>query len=185
MGAATAGARNSRVSWVWRWLVFAGGIAAWEAFTRWKQSPFFPPPSAIVTRMHQLWFSPPAAHLFLTRDPAGNVLPSVGRILAGMVIATALGAPIGVAVGRSAAVRGYLDPFRISRGPFLLLPWPLSSLSSSSLEPRWNSPRSSSGRSGHCFSTPRTALLLMVFAGLVGTSNGLGYELTNASSFAT
>ena len=60
--------------------------------------------------MYHLWFSGPAAHLFLTPDAIGNILPSLGRVLAGLAIATAIGLPLGIALGRSPAVTGYLNP---------------------------------------------------------------------------
>jgi len=60
--------------------------------------------------MHQTWFSGPATHLFLTSDAVGNILPSLGRILGGLAIATAIAVPTGIALGRSAAVTDYLDP---------------------------------------------------------------------------
>ncbi len=108
-----------------RWLVLAAGVAAWEAWSRWKQSPFFPPPTTIVARMHHLWFSGPASHLFLTADAVSNILPSLGRILAGMAISTAIGVPAGVAIGRSATVSAYLEPlFHFARAipPVTLAP---------------------------------------------------------------
>ena len=85
-------------------------MAVWEFWARLQASPFFPPPSAILAKMHQLWFSGPATHLFLTPDATGNILPSLGRILAGLAIAIVTGGALGIALGRSAAVAGYLDP---------------------------------------------------------------------------
>jgi ABC-type nitrate/sulfonate/bicarbonate transport system permease component len=96
--------------WVSRLAVLAAGVAAWQGWTAAAGSSFFPEPSAIVTRMHRLWFSGPAAHLFLTSDAAGNILPSLGRIAAGLAIATAIGFPLGIALGRSPAVTAYLSP---------------------------------------------------------------------------
>ena len=61
--------------------------------------------------MYHLWFSGPAAHLFLTRDAIGNILPSLGRVLAGLAIAAAGGRCR--SGWPSAAPRprpGYLDP---------------------------------------------------------------------------
>jgi ABC-type nitrate/sulfonate/bicarbonate transport system permease component len=214
--------------WIWRWLVLAGAVAVWEACTRWKQSPFFPPPSAILARMRGLWFSGPAAHVFLTSDAVGNVLPSVGRILAGMVIATALAVPIGIAVGRSAAAKGFLDPllhFARAIPPVALAPvfivvfklgtemelativfgtiWPLllnTADGARSIDPlQAETVRAFNLTAGQrliwliipgalpkIFAGLRLSLslavLLMVFSELIGTSNGIGYELTNASS---
>src|SRR4029077_7972999 len=58
----------------------------------------------------RLWFSGPAAHLFLTSDAIGNLLPSLGRVLAGLAIAAVVGGAVGLAIGRSAALYSYLDP---------------------------------------------------------------------------
>src|SRR5581483_10362577 len=70
----------------------------------------FPPPSTIASAMHRQWFSGPATHLFLTPDATGNILPSLGRILAGLAIAIVTGGALGIALGRSAAAAGFLDP---------------------------------------------------------------------------
>jgi ABC-type nitrate/sulfonate/bicarbonate transport system permease component len=96
--------------WLGRWLVLAAGILAWQAWADWRHSAFFPPPSAIGAQMYHLWFSGPASHLSLTSSAIGNILPSLGRIAVGLGIAVAVGAPLGIAIGRSAAVSGYLDP---------------------------------------------------------------------------
>jgi ABC-type nitrate/sulfonate/bicarbonate transport system permease component len=92
-----------------RWLVLAAGTGAWQAWASWRQSPFFPPPSAIVARMYQLWFSGPASHLLLTAQATGNILPSLGRVVGGLAIAVAAGGTLGIALGRSTALSGYLD----------------------------------------------------------------------------
>jgi ABC-type nitrate/sulfonate/bicarbonate transport system permease component len=102
--------RVTRWRWWYRWAVLAGAVAIWELSARLRSSPFFPPPSTIVAKMHQLWFSGPASHLFLTPDATGNILPSLGRVLAGLAIAIVAGGALGIALGRSAAVAGYLDP---------------------------------------------------------------------------
>ena len=81
-------------------------MVLWEVWARQQDSSFFPPPSAIAARMYDQWFSGPASHLFLTHDAIGNVLPSLGRIAAGLAIAAVVGGVAGVAIGRSvAAVR--------------------------------------------------------------------------------
>jgi ABC-type nitrate/sulfonate/bicarbonate transport system permease component len=97
-------------NWLWRWLVLAAGLGAWQLWADGRRSPFFPPPSAIAARMYHLWFSGPAAHLLLTSSATANVVPSLERTVGGLVIAVAVGAPLGIAIGRSAALSGYLDP---------------------------------------------------------------------------
>jgi ABC-type nitrate/sulfonate/bicarbonate transport system permease component len=93
-----------------RWLVLAAGCSAWQTWATWHRSPFFPPPSAIVARMYDLWFSGPATHLLLTRSATSNILPSLGRVCGGLAIAIAVGVPLGIALGRSAAASAYLEP---------------------------------------------------------------------------
>jgi len=93
-----------------RWLVLAAGCAAWQAWATWRNSPFFPPLSAIVMRMYHQWFSGPPAHLLLTRGAMENVLPSLGRVVAGLAIAVIVGLPLGIAIGRWQALSAYLEP---------------------------------------------------------------------------
>jgi ABC-type nitrate/sulfonate/bicarbonate transport system permease component len=90
--------------------VAAAAVALWEFVTRRAADPFFPPPSRIVERMHALWFSGPAADLWLTPDARQNLLPSLGRMLTGLAIAAAIGVVVGTAVGRAPLLRDLLDP---------------------------------------------------------------------------
>jgi ABC-type nitrate/sulfonate/bicarbonate transport system permease component len=99
-----------------RWLVLAVGVAAWELGTRAAQSPDFPPPSKILARAHELWFSGPAADLFLTSAAVDNVLPSLARMAVGLGVSTVVGVVFGIALGRSERVFAYLDPlFQFAR----------------------------------------------------------------------
>jgi ABC-type nitrate/sulfonate/bicarbonate transport system permease component len=211
-----------------RWLVLAAAVAVWEAFSRWKQNPFFPPPTTVLARMYHLWFSGPAAHLFLTSDAVGNILPSLGRILAGLAISTAIGVPVGVAIGRSATASAYLEPiFHFARAipPVTLAPvfivlfklgtqmelativfgtiWPIllnTADGARSVDPL----QIETARAFRLTPVQRfvwiivpaalpkifaglrlslaLSLILMVFSELVGSNNGIGYELNNASS---
>jgi ABC-type nitrate/sulfonate/bicarbonate transport system permease component len=99
-----------KATWLGRWLVLAAGAFAWQAWAGWRRSAFFPPPSAILADMYHSWFSGPARHLYLTHTAIDNVLPSLGRIGISLGIAVAVGAPLGIAIGRSPAVSGYLEP---------------------------------------------------------------------------
>jgi len=38
--------RPARLGWLWRWVVLAVGVGAWQLWASGKHSPFFPPPSA-------------------------------------------------------------------------------------------------------------------------------------------
>ena len=98
------------LAWLGRWVVLACGVALWQLWTSQSHSAFFPEPSAIVARMYDLWFSGPVSHLFLTSDAIGNLLPSLGRVLAGLAIATAIAVPLGIALGRSPVATDYLSP---------------------------------------------------------------------------
>ncbi|GII83070.1 nitrate ABC transporter permease [Sphaerisporangium siamense] len=91
------------------WLVPIA-LAAWEAGTRLAASDYFPPPSLILVRARELWFSGPAGRLFLTDEAVGDFLPSLGRMFGGWAVACVLGVGLGVAIGRSRALAGYVDP---------------------------------------------------------------------------
>jgi ABC-type nitrate/sulfonate/bicarbonate transport system permease component len=134
--------------WLWHAAVLAAGAAGWQLWASAARSSFFPPPSAIAVRMHRLWFSGPAAHLFLTPDATGNILPSLGRVLAGLAVATAVGLPLGIALGRSPAATSYLNPLlQFARALPVVTLRPSSSCCSRSAR-RWRSPRLRSARSG-------------------------------------
>ena len=217
-----------RLRWTQRWIVLIAGIAGWQLWTASAQSSFFPEPSAIVNRMYHLWFSGPATHVFLTADATGNILPSLGRIFAGLAIATAVGVPLGIGLGRSPAVTAYLNPLLqfaralpvVTMAPVFIVLfklgtqmevatiafgtiWPIllntidgaASVDPVQLETarafrmtRWQ-------RLAHLI-VPATlpkafagfrlslslSLILMVFAELVGSTNGIGYEMSNATN---
>jgi ABC-type nitrate/sulfonate/bicarbonate transport system permease component len=211
-----------------RWVVLAACVAAWQLWTSAAHSSFFPTPSAIVDRMYQLWFSGPAAHLFLTADATGNILPSLGRVFAGLAIAAAIGVPLGIALGRSPAVTAYLNPLLqfaralpvVTMAPvFIVLfkigtqmevativfgtVWPilLNTIDgAASVDPVQLETARAFKMSGperlvwvivpaalpKAFAGFRLSLslslILMVFAELVGSSDGIGYEMSNATN---
>jgi ABC-type nitrate/sulfonate/bicarbonate transport system permease component len=217
-----------RLNWIWRWVVLVVGVAAWQLWASGHHSPFFPPPSAIVARMYHLWFSGPASHVFLTHDATGNILPSLGRTLAGLAIATVIGVPLGIAIGRSRAISGYLEPLLqfgravpvVTMAPVFLALfkigtqmevatiafgtiWPilLNTIDgASSVDPvqaeTARAFRLSRGQRLTRLIIPSAmpkiftgfrlslslALILMVFSELVGSSNGIGYEMLNAQN---
>lgn len=99
-----------RLGWTRQPLTAAAAVALWQAWAERRHSAFFPPPSAIAAEMRRQWFSGPASHLFLTADAAGNLLPSLGRMLAGLALAAAVAVPLGIALGRSRPAAALLSP---------------------------------------------------------------------------
>ncbi|MEV1026036.1 ABC transporter permease [Streptomyces sp. NPDC050264] len=93
-----------------RWPVLAVAAGAWEVAARTHGSVFFPPPSRIVRHMYDLWFSGPASHLFLTDAAFDTIGPSLGRMLAGFMLAAVAGIALGVAIGRSRRAYALCDP---------------------------------------------------------------------------
>jgi ABC-type nitrate/sulfonate/bicarbonate transport system permease component len=76
-------------------------VVGWELATRGEQRPFFPSPQAIWTAMRRQW---------VAGEATGDLLPSVGRLLAGWAAAAALGIVLGVALGRSARLARFVEP---------------------------------------------------------------------------
>jgi ABC-type nitrate/sulfonate/bicarbonate transport system permease component len=93
-----------------RLVVIAAVVAAWQLGTQAADSPFFLPPSQIVPAMYHQWFSGPASHLWLTPDATANLLPSIGRMLAGWAIAAVAGIALGVAIGRLPLLADLTEP---------------------------------------------------------------------------
>jgi NitT/TauT family transport system ATP-binding protein len=214
--------------WTRQWIILAIAVWLWQLWASGKNSPFFPPPSAILSRMHQQWFSGPAAHLFFTADATGNILPSVARILMGLAISAVIAIPLGLALGRSPVVTGFLDPLLqfaraipvvVAAPVFIALfqfgtqievativagtLWPLllntidgaRTVDALHLETATAFRMSSVQRVTKVIipsALPKIftglrlslslSLILMVFAELVGSSNGIGYEMNNASN---
>jgi ABC-type nitrate/sulfonate/bicarbonate transport system permease component len=211
-----------------RWVVLVVGVLLWQLWASSAHSPFFPPPSTILDRMYHLWFSGPASHVFFTPNATGNLLPSIWRTLAGLAIATVIGVPLGIAIGRSRAVSEYLEPLLqfgralpvVTLAPvFLVLfkignqmevatiafgtVWPIllntidgaSSVDPVQLETADALRLSRTERLTQVIipsALPKIftgfrlslslALILMVFSELVGSSNGIGYEMLNAQN---
>ena len=217
-----------RMGWVWRWVVLVAGIGGWQLWASRAQSSFFPPPSAIVARMYHVWFSGPAAHVFLTSDATGNILPSLGRVLASLAIATAIAVPAGITLGRSPVITAYLSPLLqfaralpvVTMAPVFIVLfklgtqmeiativfgtiWPIllntidgaASVDPVQLETARAFRMSAWERLVRVIipaALPKTfagfrlslslSLILMVFSELVGSSDGIGYEMSNASN---
>jgi ABC-type nitrate/sulfonate/bicarbonate transport system permease component len=216
------------LAWLGRWIVLACGVALWQLWTSQSHSAFFPEPSAIAARMYDLWFSGPVSHLFLTSDATGNLLPSLGRVLAGLAIATVIAVPLGIALGRSPVATDYLSPLLqfartlpvVTMAPvFIVLfkigtpmevativfgtVWPIllntidgaASVDAVQLETARAFRLSRWQRLSRLIvpaATPKIltgfrlslslALILMIFSEFVGSSDGIGYEMVNASN---
>ena len=93
-----------------RLVVLAAAAGGWQLATGPGANPYFLPPSAIVSFMYRQWFDGPASHLWLTPDATGNLLPSVGRMLAGLAIASLAGIAAGVAIGRIRLLADLAEP---------------------------------------------------------------------------
>ncbi|WP_373696221.1 ABC transporter permease [Actinomycetospora flava] len=117
-GVGVTGARSPLV----RWGVFALALVVWELAARAAGSAFFPPPSAIAAAGWALWFSGPAV---LTEGAWADVLPSVGRVLAGWAVSGVIGIAVGLLLGRSRRATEYLAPllaFARALPPPVLIP---------------------------------------------------------------
>jgi ABC-type nitrate/sulfonate/bicarbonate transport system permease component len=215
----------SRLKWTRQWIVLAVAVWLWQLWASSRKNPFFPPPSMIFSHMHQIWFSGPASHLFLTSDATGNVLPSLYRIALGLAISTVVGVPLGIALGRSQMVTAILNPLLefsrsipvVTAGPvfFALFPlgnpmevativagtiWPLllnTIDGASTVDPvQMETARAFRFSGWHRLirviipaSLPKIltgfrlslslSLILMVFSELVGSKNGIGYEMNS------
>ncbi|WP_436759443.1 ABC transporter permease [Streptosporangium sp. V21-05] len=85
-------------------------VALWELFTRYLEMLSFPPPSQIAASAYTLWLTGPAERLWLTDAALENIPASVGRLLAGWVLAGVAGIALGVALGRSPLLFRLVDP---------------------------------------------------------------------------
>jgi ABC-type nitrate/sulfonate/bicarbonate transport system permease component len=100
-------------------------LVAWELGTRVSEMIYFPPPTLIMSRMYEMWFSGPVSRGFLTAEAAEDLLPSLTRLGTGWVLAATAGVIIGVAVGRLEILSALLEPvlhFARSIPPSALLP---------------------------------------------------------------
>jgi len=93
-----------------RLVLLAAAIGGWQLATGPGANPYFLPPSAIVSFMYRQWFDGPASHLWLTPDATANLLPSTGRMLAGLAIASLAGIAAGVAIGRIRLLADLAEP---------------------------------------------------------------------------
>lgn len=117
--------RQRKWTFAQRWGTFLGFALVWQLIAVLAKSPFFSSPTDILGAMRKLWLSGPASHLFLTQSVATDVLPSIGKVLGGWLLATVIGVVLGVAVGLSRTASDYTGTvfgFIRAMPPVMLLP---------------------------------------------------------------
>ena len=85
-------------------------LLGWQLVANASPSPFFPPPVSIVQRARETWLASDPARLWLSEAAVADLLPSLGRLLAGFVLAVALGVLGGVALGLLPRTVPYVAP---------------------------------------------------------------------------
>jgi ABC-type nitrate/sulfonate/bicarbonate transport system permease component len=99
-------------------------IGLWQYLAMRGGSIFFPPPSEIVIRAVELWLSGLPSSLFLGEGVFQDIIPSLGRLLAGWSLAVIVGIALGTVIGRSRRFSELLDPslqfLRAIPGPALV-----------------------------------------------------------------
>ena len=93
-----------------RWMVFIGLVTCWQLVTSVVDHPYFPTPLEILSAAHQMWFSGNAGTLFLSQGALDSLVPSVGRLLGGWLVAVAVGVVLGTALGLSRTLVDYTGP---------------------------------------------------------------------------
>jgi ABC-type nitrate/sulfonate/bicarbonate transport system permease component len=91
------------------WAFVIGLVALWQLVAMSVHNAFFPPPTTIARQAATLWFTGPASHLFLTDAVYQDILPSLGRILGGWLIAVLVGVAAGTALGRAGTGMDYVS----------------------------------------------------------------------------
>lgn len=85
-------------------------LVLWQWAAATSDSLFFPPPTEILGRARELWFSGPLARAFLTDAFWTDMVPSVVRALSGWLLGALIGIVIGLIAGQWVRAAGYLDP---------------------------------------------------------------------------
>lgn len=106
------------------WVAAALLILMWQLWTASAQSAYFPTPLDIFGDVYDRWFSAGFSHGFLTDAFYTDILPSIGRLLLGLLIAWIAGITLGVLLGRIPVVAMIIEPIlhfmRGLPGPVLL-----------------------------------------------------------------
>jgi len=106
-------------------VVLAAVIGAWQLGTSLAPSFFFPTATTIGETIVEDYFSGPPAYLFLGEAVFTQVVPSLGRLLAGWAIGSIIGVVLGFAIGLLPRLAGYVDPvlqFLRSMPPPVIIP---------------------------------------------------------------
>jgi ABC-type nitrate/sulfonate/bicarbonate transport system permease component len=85
-------------------------LLVWQIAAVFAHSMFFPTPLSILAEACTLWLSDSPQHLFLTESVFRDVLPSLGRMMAGWGIAVVAGMSVGFTIGRSRAAADLVTP---------------------------------------------------------------------------
>jgi len=96
----------------------------WQCVTFYANSIFFPTPIDIIKCAFDLWLSGPASQFFLTDMVFTDIIPSIGRLFVGWLVAVIAGVLLGVLVGRSRTLLRMVNPavqfLRAVPGPALI-----------------------------------------------------------------
>jgi len=82
----------------------------WQLATVGGRSIFFPTLTEILAQARTSWLSGPASSAFLTSAVGSDVVPSLGRLLGGWLLAVVVGVSVGTAIGLVRNLADYLDP---------------------------------------------------------------------------
>lgn len=93
-----------------RWTVFVFAIAVWQVMAMVGDNPFLPTPWQVLQRGVQIWFKLPGGEVGLPATWFQDILPSLGRVLLGWLVAAVLGVVVGTALGRSKRGMDYGGP---------------------------------------------------------------------------
>lgn len=101
---------RSLLGFAHRWVLFVAAIVVWQLATASLEHPFFPTPWQIAQEGWRLWFTTETGGFGLADTVFEDILPSLGRLAAGLAIAIVLGVSIGTAIGRSRTGMEYVGP---------------------------------------------------------------------------
>ncbi|TDD47428.1 ABC transporter permease [Nonomuraea terrae] len=89
---------------LWLVPVILGG---WELLAQSLGNPYLPPPTTIMSRMYEMWFSGP---YILTEEALDNFVPSLVRVTGAWCAAVIVGVALGIALGRTTWLADYISP---------------------------------------------------------------------------